>query len=195
MLSDNIAVAESTKAHTHESGHIKQTVLPQAKKFAMKQHHDPPREPESGGWIRATTFEGTLQGGLEGSVPGGGARRWEGLEAPLKPFSSPLEVLLKPPWSPSQAPFKPPWSPLQALLKPPWSPLEALLKPPWSPLQASHLQAPLKPFSSPLEALLKPPWSHLERVSSPASLLQALLKPPVQPPGNPSKPFPKGSFM
>ena len=25
-----------------------------------------------GGWIRATTFEGTLQGGLEGSLPGGG---------------------------------------------------------------------------------------------------------------------------
>ena len=27
------------------------------------------------GWIRATTFEGTLQGGLEGSLPGGGGAR------------------------------------------------------------------------------------------------------------------------
>ena len=26
------------------------------------------------GWIRATTFEGTLQGGLEGSLPGGGTK-------------------------------------------------------------------------------------------------------------------------
>ena len=28
----------------------------------------------SWGWIRATTFEGTLQGGLEGSLPGGGTK-------------------------------------------------------------------------------------------------------------------------
>ena len=71
---------------------------------------------------------------------GGGARRWEGLEAPL-------EALLKPPWSPSQAPLKPPWSPSQA-------PFQASLKPssPWS-----HLQALLKPPWSPFEALLKPP--------------------------------------
>ena len=31
----------------------------------------------SGGWIRATTFEGTLQGGLEGSLPGGGGHEGE----------------------------------------------------------------------------------------------------------------------
>ena len=35
------------------------------------------------GWIRATTFEGTLQGGLEGSLPGGGGGH-EG-EKGLKP--------------------------------------------------------------------------------------------------------------
>ena len=138
-----------------------------------------------GGWIRATTFEGTLQGG-GWRVPqraGGGRHEGEkGLKPPLKPpwspSQAPVEALLKPFSSPLEAPplkppspWSPPSSPSQAPLKPFSSPLEALLKPPWSPLRSLHRQAPLKPFWSPLEALLKPPWSPLE----------ALLKPPWSP--------------
>ena len=115
-----------------------------------------------GGWIRATTFEGTLQGGAWRVPPRG--------KKGLKPPWSPLEALLKPPWSPSQAPLKPPWSPSQAPFKPPWSPL--------------HLEAPFKPFSSPLEAPLKPFSSPLE-----APFKRATFKPPWSPSQAPLKPF------
>ena len=44
--------------------------------------------------VLATTFEGTLQGWLEGSLPRG--KGLSPLEAPLKPFSSPQA--LEAPW-------------------------------------------------------------------------------------------------
>ena len=156
-----------------------------------------------GGWIRPTTFEGTLQGKLEGSLPGGEHEDEKGLkppssasEAPWSPLK-PFWTLLKPFSSPLQAPFeaftvKPPWS----FLKPPWSPLEALLKPPW---RWSLLQPPLEalfnPPWSPLEALLKPPWSPPSS-KTPSSSPEALLKPPWSPSQAPLKPSqaPQASF-
>ena len=116
---------------------------------------------------------------------------WRGpllrLEAPLKPFSSPLEASLKP--------F---WSLLEALLKPPLSPLRSLhLQAPFKPF-SSPLEAPLKPFSSPLQAPLKPPWSSLLKplkvpfkplkASQRWSPLQAPLKPPWEGLEAPSSP-------
>ena len=156
-----------------------------------------------GGWIRATTFEGTLQGGAW-RVPPRGKKGLKPPWSPLKPFSSPLEALLKPPWSPLEALLKPPSSPLEApfTLKPPSSPSQAPLKPPWSPSQAPLKPPSSEPPSSPPEALLKPPWSPSQAPLKPPWTGLKPRKPPsspseapIQPPGSPSKPFPKGSFM
>ena len=183
MLSNNIALAESTKAHPWER--------PQAKKIRDETAPRSTTRTRKWGWIRATTFEGALQGAWRVPPRGGHEGEkglkppWSPSQAPLKSFLSPLEALLKPPSSPLH---------LEAPFKPFSSPLEALLKPPWSPLQASHLQAPWSPSQAPLkpsQAPLKPPWTGLKPRKPPSSPSKA----PRPAPGNPSKPFPKGSFM
>ena len=198
MLSNNIAVAESTKAHPWERPHQTNSFATGKKNSRWSSttiHH----ENQKVGLDPSHHLRRCPSRGLKGPSPGG-ARRWEGLEAPLKPpwspsqaplksFLSPLEAPLKPFSSPLQAPFtlKPPSSPSQAPLKPFSSPLEApfkqaTFKPPWSPSQA-----PLKPSQAPL----KPPWTGLKPRKPPSSPSKA----PRPAPGNPSKPFPKGSFM
>ena len=127
----------------------------QSKTKTAKRNNSKPNE--TGPGSEPPPSKVPFKGGLKGPSQGEGARRWEGLEAPLKP-----------PWSPSQAPLKPYF---EAPLKPFSSPLQAPLKPPspWSPLQALLL----KPFSSPLKALLKP----LEATLNGSQAPQASFKP------------------
>ena len=140
------------------------------------------------GWIRATPFEGSLQGGLRRVGKGRGGAEGEKVkppsQAPFKPFSSPLEAPFKPFSSPLEAPFEAFSSPLRSPRHE--APFEApFMKPPSKPPFSSSLRSPLHeapfeaPFSSPIRSLLHEAPLRSPLHEAPSPLLKLPSKPPA----------------